>query len=91
MEPTKPSIREVRQEIAHELVSKRILWHEARGEFEKLFIRQVLQECDGNVSRAAQRTGVHRNTLSEKIRQHGIERGVRLRGVYRIRGGLEAY
>ena len=73
MQPTKPTIRDALQEITRELVSKRIFWHEARDEFEKLFIRRVLKDCGGNVSRAAQRMGVHRNTLSKKIRQYGIE------------------
>jgi two-component system nitrogen regulation response regulator NtrX len=45
---------------------------EARDLFEAEHIRQALDACDGNISRAAERLGVERSNLSKKIRQLGI-------------------
>lgn len=70
----KPTIREVLEGLIDELVSKGILWNEAVAEFEKLYILRVLRECQGSVSRAAERMGVHRNTLSKKVRDYEIDR-----------------
>lgn len=35
-------------------------------------IRQALQECNGNVSRAAKHLGIHRSTLHHKLREYGM-------------------
>jgi two-component system response regulator RegA len=40
----------------------------ARAEWEH--IQRVLADCDGNVSRAAQRLGVHRRTLQRKLQKY---------------------
>ncbi len=37
------------------------------NEFEKKFIKRVLDRSNGNQSRAARLLGIHRNTLSRKI------------------------
>lgn len=36
-------------------------------------IRRVLRECNGHLSDAASRLGVHRNTLRKKIKRYGLE------------------
>ncbi len=56
------------------MVAKGILWPEAQSEFEKLFLLRVLRETGGNLGRAAELMRVHRNTLSKKLRQHGIDK-----------------
>lgn len=56
------------------MVSKGILWGEALTQFEKLFILRVLGESNGNLGEAAKRMGIHRNTLSKKLRSHAIDR-----------------
>ena len=71
---TKATIKEVLEELIDELVSKGILWSAAVAVFEKLYILRALRECRGNVSRASETIGVHRNTLSKKIREYGIDR-----------------
>lgn len=70
-------IKDRLEEIIDEIVSKGIYWSEAVSQFEKLFILRSLQQSDGNLSRAAEIMGVHRNTLSKKIREHGIKKRAR--------------
>jgi DNA-binding NtrC family response regulator len=70
----RPLIRDVLEELIDEMVSKGILWPEALAVFEKLFIERALRECGGNVSKTAQRIGMHRNTLAQKIHLHQIDR-----------------
>jgi DNA-binding protein Fis len=48
------------------------LFDEAVGEFEKRFIKRVLERSNGNQSRAAQVLGIHRNTLSRKIDEYKL-------------------
>lgn len=67
-----PTIRKVLEDVINEMVEKGIFWNEACAQFEKLFILRALQESNGNLSRAAEIMGVHRNTLSKKIKEHGI-------------------
>lgn len=50
-----------------QMVERGILFDEAVGEFEKRFIKRVLERSNGNQSRAAEALGIHRNTLSRKI------------------------
>jgi len=37
---------------------------------EREYIEYVLSECDGNISEAARRLGVHRQSLQRKLRKH---------------------
>ncbi len=67
-------IKQVLEEIIDEMVAKGIYWTEAVSQFEKLFIQRALEESNGNLSRAAETMGVHRNTLSKKIREHRINK-----------------
>ncbi|MFP4458480.1 MAG: sigma-54-dependent transcriptional regulator [Candidatus Zixiibacteriota bacterium] len=41
-------------------------------ELEKAHIRRVLADCDGNISKASQILGIHRNTLSSKVKEYGL-------------------
>lgn len=49
------------------MVERGILLEEAVTEFEKKFIKRVLDRSNGNQSRAAKVLGIHRNTLSRKV------------------------
>ncbi|HEU0078182.1 MAG TPA: helix-turn-helix domain-containing protein, partial [Longimicrobiaceae bacterium] len=44
-----------------------------REEMEKRMIRRALRETGNNVTVAAERLGIHRNTLRRKITDYGIE------------------
>ena len=49
-----------------------ILLEEAVTEFEKKFIKRVLERSNGNQCRAAKILGIHRNTLSRKIGEYNL-------------------
>lgn len=53
--------------LVGQMVERGILFDEAVNEFEKKFIKRVLDRSNGNQSRAARLLGIHRNTLSRKI------------------------
>lgn len=56
-----------------QMVDRGILFEEAVGEFEKRFIKKVLDSNGGNRSKAAKALGIHRNTLSRKIGTYKLE------------------
>ena len=53
--------------LVGQMVERGIHFDEAVTEFEKKFIKRVLDRSRGNQSRAARLLGIHRNTLSRKI------------------------
>ena len=55
------------ESLVGQMVERGILFEEAVNEFEKKFIKRVLDRSNGNQSRAARLLGIHRNTLSRKI------------------------
>ena len=59
--------------LVSQMVERGILFDEAIGEFEKRFIKRVLDRVQGNQSRAAELLGIHRNTLSRKIMEHKLD------------------
>ena len=46
---------------------------EAREQFERVYLQHQLRECEGNVSRLAERVGMERTHLYRKLRALGIE------------------
>jgi DNA-binding protein Fis len=59
--------------LVNQMVERGILFDEAVGEFEKRFIKRVLDRTNGNQSRAAETLGIHRNTLSRKIGEYKLD------------------
>jgi Fis family transcriptional regulator, factor for inversion stimulation protein len=59
--------------LVSQMVDHGILFDEAIGEFEKRFIKRVLDRVEGNQSRAAVMLGIHRNTLSRKIVEYKLD------------------
>jgi DNA-binding NtrC family response regulator len=57
-----------------DMVTKGVRYEEAQREFEKKFIAHVLSQSEGNLGRAADLLGMHRNTLSRKISEYRLRR-----------------
>jgi Fis family transcriptional regulator, factor for inversion stimulation protein len=67
-------MREQLEQLVEEMVAKGIRYEDALREFDKRFIAQVLIKVDGNLCKAADLLGVHRNTLSRKITEYRLKR-----------------
>ena len=59
--------------LVNQMVERGIYFDEAVSEFEKRFIKRVLERAEGNQSRAAHLLGIHRNTLSRKIEEYRLD------------------
>lgn len=68
-------MKEQLERLVDEMVTRGIRFEDAHREFEKRFIAQVLAKSDGNLGRAADLLGIHRNTLSRKIAEYRLRRG----------------
>ena len=54
-------------QLVDEMVTRGVHYEDAQREFEKRFVAQVINRCDGNLTKAADALGVHRNTLARKM------------------------
>jgi Fis family transcriptional regulator, factor for inversion stimulation protein len=72
-------VRDQLEGLVAQMVERGILFDEAVGEFEKRFIKSVLDRAQGNQCRAAKILGIHRNTLSRKIGEYKLDRNGRSR------------
>lgn len=55
-----------------QMVERGIHYSDALNEFEKRFIETILEKNKGNQSKAARALGIHRNTLSRKAEELGL-------------------
>ena len=46
-----------------------MMFDDAVHEFEKRFIARVLASCDGSLTKTADALGIHRNTLTRKLKR----------------------
>ncbi len=60
-----------------QMVERGILLEEALAEFERRFIKRVMDHVEGNQCRAARTLGIHRNTLGRKLEEYKLERNGR--------------
>lgn len=65
--------------LVNQMVERGILYPEAVTEFEKRFIKQMLEKNNGNHSKAAKALGIHRNTLRRKVEELGLDHAPRRR------------
>ncbi len=72
-------MREELESLIGLMVERGILLEEAVTEFEKKFIKRVLERFNGNQSRAAKVLGIHRNTLSRKVDVYKLDHRPRRR------------
>jgi DNA-binding NtrC family response regulator len=68
------AMKEQLERLVDEMVSKGVRYEDAQREFEKKFIAFVLTKADGNLGKAADLLGMHRNTLSRKITEYRLRR-----------------
>ena len=59
--------------LVNRMIEHGILFPDAVVEFEKRFIQRILERNNGNQSKAAQALGIHRNTLSRKVEELGLD------------------
>jgi DNA-binding protein Fis len=67
------NVKDQLEGLVSQMVERGILFDEAVCEFEKRFIKRVLDTTKGNQSRAAEALGIHRNTLSRKIGEYELD------------------
>ncbi len=65
-------MRELLDKLIEEMVDKGIHYEDACAEFDRRFIARILTRTDGNLTRAADVLGIHRNTLARKVAQYRI-------------------
>ena len=61
------------EQLVTQMVEKGIHYEDALREFDRRFIAEVVEKSDGNLSKAADTLGVHRNTLSRKVKELKIK------------------
>jgi DNA-binding NtrC family response regulator len=67
-------LKEQLEGLIDAMVSKGVRYTDAQREFEKKFIAHVLSRSDGNLGKAAEVLGIHRNTLTRKITEYRLRR-----------------
>ena len=67
-------IKDQLERLVDEMVTRGVRYEDAHREFEKKFIAHVLSKSDGNLCKAADLLGMHRNTLSRKITEYRLRR-----------------
>jgi DNA-binding NtrC family response regulator len=60
-------------QLVAEMVTRGVHYEDARREFDKRFLSSVIDRSDGNLCKAADTLGVHRNTLARKIKELKIK------------------
>jgi DNA-binding protein Fis len=64
-------LKERLENLCTDMIDKGILFSEATEHFERCFIAEVMRRNDGNLIRTAASLGIHRNTLSKKVKLSG--------------------
>ena len=67
-------LKEQLDRLITDMVTRGVRYEDAQREFEKKFIAHILNQADGNLGRAADLLGMHRNTLSRKISEYRLRR-----------------
>ena len=67
-------MRDQLDKLIDEMLTKGILYDDARQIIERRFINRALTRSKGNLGRAAGILGIHRNTLSRKVATYRMKR-----------------
>jgi DNA-binding NtrC family response regulator len=65
-------IAERLEKLVEEMVERGVQFDDAVREFERRFITRVLGQCDGSLTKTACALGIHRNTLTRKMKEYGL-------------------
>jgi len=65
-------VNKLLDQLVTEMVTRGLHYTDAQREFEKRFISCVIEKNDGNLCKAADTLGVHRNTLTRKVKEFKI-------------------
>lgn len=68
------ALKDQLERLVDEMVTRGLRYEDAHREFEKKFIAHVLHKADGNLCKAADLLGMHRNTLSRKVAEYRLRR-----------------
>ena len=60
-------------QLVSEMVARGVHYEDARREFDKKFLTSVIDKSEGNLCKAADTLGVHRNTLARKMKELKIK------------------
>ena len=60
-------------QLVSEMVARGVHYEDACREFDKRFLTCVIDKSDGNLCKAADTLGVHRNTLARKMKELKIK------------------
>jgi len=66
-------VKDQLEALINRMIDNGIRFPEATSEFEKRFIQRVLEKYNGNISKTAAALGIHRNTLSRKREELGLD------------------
>ena len=67
-------MRDQLNRLVDDMLKRGILYDDARQAIERRFISQALTRSQGNLGRAANLLGIHRNTLSRKMSAYRLKR-----------------
>jgi DNA-binding NtrC family response regulator len=65
-------MRDLLERLVTAMADGRITLDEGRRAFETRFIQHVLDGTDGHLGEAADKLGIHRNTLTRKVAEYRI-------------------
>ena len=67
------AVKDQLEALINRMIENGIQFPEAVSEFEKRFIQRLLEKNNGNQSKTAEALGIHRNTLSRKKQELGLD------------------
>ncbi len=67
-------MRDQLEKLVQEMLDRGILYEDAKREFERVFISKALARSGGNLCRAADVLGLHRNTMTRKVTEYRLKR-----------------
>ena len=65
-------MKDLMEKLIAQMVDAGLFFQDAVSEFEKRYIRKVLEIHQGNQSEAAKALGIHRNTLGRKVEEYKL-------------------